>query len=162
MNAHPSWSQYALGSLAFILTIALYNISVIYRDRSWLHFARLEPVFWGLRREHLDRITGILFFGIMITPVTLLDIYPEANSAITRTIVLLHYVFTGAGLLVAYSGVWTCYIKGSAKWKGMVLTMVIGALGFGWSFMGAPYTIGFGELLASIAPMIYILTTNKD
>lgn len=169
-NYSPSWSQYALTAFGMLLTIALRNISVIFRDRSYLHPLKLTLLFLGIRREHLDRATSEAFFLIMITPVTLLEAFPQySNNDLFKYIVYTHYIATFTGLFLAYIGIYTYYKKYSQMWYAMFFSMIICSMAFIWAVISqqlwykgikAPYTIGFGELMASLPVIIYILESN--
>ncbi len=167
----PSWSQYALTSLAILLTITLYSISTIYRDRSWLHVRSKDEMFYlnkahtkAMRFGHWNRITSVLFFLIMITPVTLISIYPELENVFwAQAVVFAHYIFTGGGIGGVYTDIWFYYPKYSALWWKYIIAMVIclflfigGAFVFNW------YEVGHGEIIVMLPGLVHVITTNKE
>ena len=166
LNVAPSWSQYALTALSSLLLATLYSISVLYRDRSWLHPHRDVFLFrigkWEFNQGQWNRVISVIFALIMFTPVTLLDFYPEAKALWSGFLVFMHYVFTGAGLLAAYLGI-HFYYRGqlSIRIKYLVF-MIVCALGFGFSFITDWYTVGVGEIIASLPPIVFILSTNFE
>ena len=166
LNIAPSWSQYALTAFSSLLLATLYSISVLYRDRSWLHPNKdvfLFKVFgFDFTQGQWNRVISVIFALIMFTPVTLLDLYPEAKALWSGFLVIMHYVFTGAGLVVAYLGIYFYYRTNWSK-KGIYLFfMIVCALSFGLSFITDLYTVGLGEIIASLPPIVFVLSTNKD
>ena len=164
LNFAPSWSQYALTALSSLLLATLYSISVLYRDRSWLHPLADQRLLkigkWEIKQGQWNRVISVLFALIMFTPVTLLEFYPEAKALWSGLLVILHYIFTGAGLLAAYIGIFFYYKKGSKRLI-YLLFMILSVLGFGAAFIFDWYTIGVGEIIAALPPTVFILSTNK-
>jgi len=175
MNYAPSWSQYALGIFSFFLTITLWSISIIYRDRSWNHpkrnmvmFELRKYLFFGkkqeIRQEHWDRQTSLLFACVMFTPVTLITLAESNGIEITwwiSTIVFMHYVFTGVAILSSYIGIFFGNKNGSILWFKYLIGMILAIVLFALSFIIDLYTTGMGEIFAMLPPLVYILTTNK-
>jgi len=165
LNYAPSWSQYALTALSSLLLATLYSISTLYRDRSWLHPLSNNRLFrigkWEFTHGQWNRVISVLFALIMFTPVTLLEFYPEAKALWSGILVIMHYVFTGAGLLAAYIGIFYFYPPGKKRYAYLAF-MVLAVLGFGVAFITDLYTVGVGEIIASAPPMIFILSTNKN
>jgi hypothetical protein len=165
LNFAPSWSQYALTALSSLLLATLYSISVLYRDRSWLHPKKNELLFkigkLEFNQGQWNRVISILFALIMFTPVTLLEFYPEAKALWSGLLVTMHYIFTGAGLLAAYIAIFFYYTKSSTRLTYLAF-MILSVLGFGAAFIYDWYTIGVGEIIASLPPIFFILSTNKE
>lgn len=149
LNLYPSWSQYARSLHEPLLFGALTSISSTFLIRSFAHFQRLEERIWGMRQEHIDRMTGFLFIGVLCTPVTHPAWYIETA----------HLIFTASAIGSAYLGLVTARPHGKlAAW----VSFAVGVGGFLGAFIFHLYSIGMGELIAAIPISIYVLATNKS
>lgn len=149
LDFYPSWSQYARSLYEPLLFGAIGAMMSIFLIRSFtLPDTHLFKVFKiDVSTKDLDRYTGFFFWGIICTPVTHPEWYIQA----------LHFAFTGLAILACYTNI-LYYRDFNGYWIG---ASVLGIGLFVWSFIGAPFSLGLGELFAAIPISIHVLKTNK-
>lgn len=146
LNLYPSWSQYARSAQTSLLYLVLLSIFVTFWDRSKTHPKRDERAYrlLGMRisRGRADRITAIMFAGVICTPVNV------------ELLEIPHLIFTGLGILSAFLGMVTY-----SKWY--VPSVIAGAFLFLASFIPDTYSVAWGEVFAALPIGHYILKTNN-
>lgn len=151
LNLYPSWSQYALTYEEPLLLATLSSISSALLIRSFTHTEKdrilLKVLGINLRLEHINRIAGFVFIGVLCTPVT-------HKSEIIQ---MLHNILTGLGMFLVHLELWTYY----KNKKVAIIASLIGIIGFLLAFLFGLYSIGLGEILVTLPVIGYILKTNK-
>ena len=140
LNLYPSWSQYARSLEEPLLFATLSCISSIFLIRSFTFKERYYILFKflriAIRVEHLNRITGFLFIGILLTPVT------HPNGLIET----LHFIFTGLAIVTALLDV---IFYNKKEWAYFISALA--TIGFLLAFIFNLYSIGLGELIVALA-----------
>jgi len=138
LNIYPSWSQYARSLEEPLLIATLSAISSIFLIRSFTFRDRFKLLYnikgVSIRIEHLNRLTGFLFIGVLCTPVT----HP------VKLIQILHFTFTFVAIVSAFSEI-IFYNKNLFSY----IASALGFLGFVLAFTTGIYSIGLGELIAA-------------
>jgi hypothetical protein len=154
LNLAPSWSQYARTELEQLLFVPLACIGAMWFTRAYNHWDKEVVLFkWPVTADlkQVNVWAGFMFLGIICTPVTIGLWWVE----------LLHYLFTVAGILFAYSEI-TNYYEHKAQnvlaWIGLGLA----AAGMLAGYFTDWWTLGVGELIAATPVAIHVLVTNKN
>ena len=153
MNFYPSWSQHIRTAFTSLLIITIISIIRTYDTRSMTHARRDETAYriFGMRITfgRADRITAVLFCGVLATPVNL-----EVMVWGFNIMGILHSAFTGLAILSAYRTMWA-YDKRFLFW------MILGLSLFAGGFIFKLYTVGWAEVGAAVPIAYYLLRTNK-
>lgn len=161
LNLYPSWSQYARTEEEQLLLITLGSIYGAFLIRGGKHGFRELVMFSWPRKANIGQINAwaaFMFLGVICTPVTLNETITNGWGVATE---ILHYLFTVAGILFAYSEIVNYYRESKTKtilgWIGLG-TAVIGMIVGYWTSW---WTLGVGEMIAAFPVAIHILASNN-
>lgn len=156
---NESWSQNHSTEYDPFLYLTLVPILAAFLTASYKHPERLREItkvkkylFWGksqqIRVEHLLRLTGLFFGGVIVFGVN------HPNWLVET----LHLAFTGLAILTGYT---MMLIYPESK-KGRVwswIGFVVGGSGFLMAFLFQSYSIAWGEVIASIPLAFWMFNT---
>ena len=145
LNLYGSWSQHHLTVFDPFLYATLCSISFSFVMASFAHKHKYRVLtkFFNIeyRLEHCFRLTAYLFAGVIVFGV---------NSPI-KFIELLHFIFTGLGIVSGYIGLLFYYKNKKGRLFSYFLTL-IGVGGFVLGFIFKLYSTSWAEVIAA-APL---------
>ena len=149
-NLAPSWSQYARTLEEPLLFATLISVSFVFLIKSYSHDSRDLKLFnvfgMNVRNKHLNKFTSVCFALVLVFPVT--HPYAWISNA--------HLVFTALAIGSAYVEM-GFYSRTLLSYIGIGL----GAALFFIAYLLKLYTVGLGELFATIPIAIFTIYNIK-
>lgn len=160
----PSWSQTALTSFGYLLTAGLLFIASSFGERAVAHPEKNRTFFKlfkkPVRLEHLSRFTQIMFFAIIVFPVTQVEAFPDKVNAINKIIDFIHYPVTGLAILGVTLEMLFWYKKWTKNWWINVIAIGLAVTYFILEVTVGLISIAAGELAIAYAGFGHIIKTN--
>jgi hypothetical protein len=155
LNLYPSWSQYARSLEEPLFLITMQAMGLLFVLRALTHITRYWRVIGqDIQQRHMDIVTGLLFFGIVATPVT----HPSV------VIQVFHFIFTILAIIIIHTQIIIyCHRHEGQPWRMLsIFGAAVAVAGMAMGFFTDWITLGVGELLAATAPAVYVLLREKS